>query len=235
MGRPSGRPGVYAGRQAAYLCQDGRLHSGRLPRRRATAQGHAAALVGTAAAGFGTAPAMVAGMRGALFAAGPAHLGTQCAEGRSQFAAARHGTGSCVTGLGAIHVQRNAAGHHADIIFMQAGRGAFIAGRGAVAAGIDAGKVGVRSHGVLPEGASRGGWWFGAAMTHRGKDRAVVGGRAPQRPFLAAVPPGRTKALPRPARHRARASGLLLPTVPPARTWSRESNMQDPADDHTDP
>jgi hypothetical protein len=160
--------------------------SKREPRCRVATQRHAAALLGTAAAGLRAAPAMVAGVSGALFAAGPAHLGAQRAEGRCQFAAARHGAGSRVARLGAVHVQRNATGRHADIaILMQAGCGALIAGPGAFVAGVDAGKVGMRSHGVLPEGPAEAvGQWQIA-----GRDRCAGAGATPsgQVPYRAAV------------------------------------------------
>jgi hypothetical protein len=65
----------------------------------------------------------------------------QAAQLRCKFAAARHIGGCHPADRRAIHVERNAARHHLDVVFLQAGGRAVVAGRRAGVTGVDAGLV----------------------------------------------------------------------------------------------
>jgi hypothetical protein len=66
-----------------------------------------------------------------------ANFRTGFAENVGQFALTRHEAGGQTTELRAIRVERNAAGHHVDIVFLQTRCRAMIAGDGACIACVD--------------------------------------------------------------------------------------------------
>ena len=74
---------------------------------------------------------------GALVTARLADLGAKLAERSGEFAAPGHEGGSQATDLCAVHVECDAARHHLDVVFLQAGRRTHVAGVGAGVAGID--------------------------------------------------------------------------------------------------
>ena len=100
---------------------------------------HAAAFVRAAAAGLGAFLAVLGLMLAAFFAAGLAHIRARLANGGSELAAATHVGGSQAADLRAVHIKRNAARHHVDVLLPQARRSAVVAGDCAGMAGIDAG------------------------------------------------------------------------------------------------
>ena len=92
---------------------------------------HPAALFGTAPAGGGAILAVLRLVLGAFVAACLAYLSANLAKRFRKLAAPRHIARSQSADLGTVHVERNAARHHLDVIFLQAGRRAHIAGVGA--------------------------------------------------------------------------------------------------------
>ncbi|MBD8530511.1 hypothetical protein IFT83_11045 [Massilia sp. CFBP 13647] len=76
-------------------------------------------------------------MLAALGGAGSTYLGALTAQDHREITTARHETGRQAAQLRTVHVQRNAAGHHLDVFFTQAGAGAMVAGGGASVAGVD--------------------------------------------------------------------------------------------------
>jgi heterodisulfide reductase subunit A-like polyferredoxin len=78
-------------------------------------------------------------MLAAFFAAGLAHIRARLANGCSELAAATHVSGSHAADLRTVHIKRNAARHHFDVLLLQASRSAMVAGDCAGIAGIDAG------------------------------------------------------------------------------------------------
>jgi hypothetical protein len=73
----------------------------------------------------------------ALPGAGRADLGALAAQRLRKRARACHEAGREAADLGAVHVQRNAARHHLDILLAQAGARAAVAGGGAGFACVD--------------------------------------------------------------------------------------------------
>jgi len=76
-------------------------------------------------------------MLGALVTACLAHLGTKLAKRSCEITTPGHEGSSETADLGAIHVERNAARHHFDVVFMQAGRRAHVACVGTGVASFD--------------------------------------------------------------------------------------------------
>jgi hypothetical protein len=98
---------------------------------------HPATLFGTAPAEGSAILAVLCLMLGALVTARLAHLGTELAKRSSEITAPSHEGGSQTTNLGAVHVERDTARHHLDVVFMQAGRRAHIACVGTGVASFD--------------------------------------------------------------------------------------------------
>jgi hypothetical protein len=85
-------------------------------------------------------------MLGAFVAADLADFRANPAGLLGELAAPRHITGGEPTDGGTVNVEPDAARHHLDIVFLQAGSGAVVAGVGAGVAGFDAGSVLLMSH-----------------------------------------------------------------------------------------
>ena len=98
---------------------------------------------------------MVSLVLAALGGAGSTYLGALAAQGHGEGAAACHETGRQAAQLRAVHVQGNAASHHLDVFFAQAGAGAMVAGGGASVAGVDAVLESGVIHGFLLSRACR--------------------------------------------------------------------------------
>ena len=62
-----------------------------------------------------------------------------------------HGSSSKRTNLGAVHIQRDALGHHLDVGFMQAGSCAMVTGYGACVTSVNASVVLLMRHGDFPK------------------------------------------------------------------------------------
>lgn len=90
-------------------------------------------------AGFCAFLAMTHFMLGAFIAASLADIGAELAQRLGELAASCHVRSSHAADLRAIHVQRNAAGHHFYILLLQAGSRTMVARNGAGVACIDAG------------------------------------------------------------------------------------------------
>ena len=110
---------------------------------------HAAALLGTTSASFRALLAMVCLVACAFLAAFLAYIGAHLADCTGELATSRHISGSEATNLGAVHIERDAAGHHLDILLLQTGCGTVVAGYGAVVTGIDAGLELIVRHSLL--------------------------------------------------------------------------------------
>ena len=77
----------------------------------------------------------------AFLAARLAHLGAQLAKLLREDTAACHVPGCRPADGGAVHVERDASGHHLYVLLLQAGCGAVVAGIGAGVACLNAGSV----------------------------------------------------------------------------------------------
>jgi hypothetical protein len=108
---------------------------------------HAMAFFGAPLASRSAFLAVASLMLAALIAAGLANVGAELANLFGEFTAACHVGGRHAADLRAIHVERNTACHHLDILFLQAGCCAMVASNGAGVACIDAGLELLKSHG----------------------------------------------------------------------------------------
>ncbi len=79
---------------------------------------HPATCFGTVSAGGSAILAVLCLMLGTLIAACLAYLGAELAQRPSEVTSPGHKGGSRAADLGAIHVERDAARHHLDIVFM---------------------------------------------------------------------------------------------------------------------
>lgn len=121
----------------ALLC----LSSARARHRQSMCAGHAPALIGTPAAG---GSAILAVLHLVLCAFVGAHVANRRARGANRFcsiAAPCHHRCGYPAQLRAIDIERDAAGHHLDVVFLQASRRAHVASIGAIVTGFDAGFV----------------------------------------------------------------------------------------------
>ena len=84
---------------------------------------------------------VIHGVLGAFFAACLADLCAQFADLCHELASAGHEASGDSADRGAVHVERNAPGHHVCVGFPQAGDRAVVAGIGAGIAGVDAGLI----------------------------------------------------------------------------------------------
>lgn len=75
-------------------------------------------LFGTAPAGSSAILTVLCLMRGALVTTCLAHLGAELAKRSSGITFPSHEGGSRTADLGAIHVERDTARHHLDIVFV---------------------------------------------------------------------------------------------------------------------
>jgi len=112
--------------------------------------GHAPALIGTPAAGGGTILAVLHLMLCAFVGAHVADRRARIANRFCSFATPCHHRCGRPAQLRAIDIERNAAGHHLDVVFLQASRGAHVARIGAIVTGFDTGFV-LLVHDVLLE------------------------------------------------------------------------------------
>lgn len=109
---------------------------------------HAAAFVGTAAAGFGAPLAVIHLVVCALRGAGFADLRTDLTDRVHEAGTAAHERGGGPTNLRAIQIERDAAGHVGNVLLVQAGFGAVLALLGAAGAGVNTAGVFLVAHGV---------------------------------------------------------------------------------------
>ena len=113
-------------------------------------------------AGPGARLTVIHGVLGAFFAACLADLCAQFANLRHELTSASHEGSGDPADRGAVHVERNAPGHHVCVGFPQAGDRAIVAGIGTRIAGIDAGLIHLVLHDRDPfserVNARRGGW-----------------------------------------------------------------------------
>lgn len=107
---------------------------------------HASALLGTATARLRALLAVIVLVLGALVAAGLADFGADPADLGRYVATASHETRGQPADGRTVNVERDAAGHHLHVLFLQAGRRAVVASVGAGAAGVDARLVLFVSH-----------------------------------------------------------------------------------------
>jgi hypothetical protein len=110
---------------------------------------HSLASIRAAAACFSALLAMVHLVFSAFVAACPADLRALPAECGREFAPTRHIRGGNAANLRAIHIHRNAARHHFDVLFGEACSSAMIACGSACVAGIDACLKVLVSHDLL--------------------------------------------------------------------------------------
>ena len=109
--------------------------------------GHLAAFLGALVAGLGALLAVFHVLLGAFVATRLADVGAQGADGIGVLATAGHRGGGQLANRSAVHIERDAARHHLDVLLVQAGCGAMIAGHGAGVAGFEARKVFLVRHG----------------------------------------------------------------------------------------
>ena len=100
--------------------------------------GHVSAFVSAGKADGSAFLAVVHVVPSAFFAASLADFGTQRANGLHMFAAPGHGRRRKGAGRSAFNVQRDASGHHLDIVLLQAGGCALMTFDGAVTAKLQA-------------------------------------------------------------------------------------------------
>jgi hypothetical protein len=100
---------------------------------------HAAAFLGAPAAGLGACLAVLGLVVTAFVCAGFAHRGAEGARRTVVCAAARHEGDGQAANLGAIDVERDAAGHRFGVRLLQASDGAVVTGIGTLVASFDAG------------------------------------------------------------------------------------------------
>jgi len=108
---------------------------------------HRATSLRAAAAGLRALLAVIHLVLRALCFARSADIRALPAKCSGELAAARHAGSGKPADLGAVHIQRNAARHHLDIVFGEACSRTVIAGPGACIAGIDAVLESFVSHG----------------------------------------------------------------------------------------
>jgi hypothetical protein len=109
--------------------------------------GHFLAFVGTALTRIGATLAVVDLVFTALFAASAADFRAKAADVLREFRSASHETCGDAADDRALMVQVDAARHHFDVVFLQAGGGAMFALGGAFVAGFDTILVRCRSAG----------------------------------------------------------------------------------------
>ena len=147
-------------RAAARLSPQGmKTLRGQIFRARACSRSasHGFALLGTSMARGSARLAVIGVVLCALVATRLADFGTEAANGLGMVAASGHGVGGQRAHCSAVGIQRNAARHHLDVVFLQAGGKALVASGGARLAGVYAGLISVLCmvHGDTP---SRGPW-----------------------------------------------------------------------------
>jgi hypothetical protein len=110
---------------------DGRNHPNQ------SANRHPAAIVGTASAGFGTGPAVVMVMFGALSRTGITDLSAERHKLGREPGIAGGQAGAHRAEIGAVAAEPDAGGHHLNVVFGKAGGGALFARFGTIEAGSD--------------------------------------------------------------------------------------------------